>query len=208
MAAFRFVSSWEIGLSRMQLVFGLKWTYSLSVLRPISLFCAICIGLVSTPATACRNPANNYSVSVVRTQLPAKLPVDAFVARIEIERPGGEFSELAKGVRVRVTRVLQGTYLGVGMIVRGLGGPNEVVMTSCASYSFGGPAGYIIGRPVGYENGVLVIQPEFLQTGPRSALFDLPDLTAKPISLALPVLRRLPALPRSAAASPRSRRAR
>ena len=157
---------------------------------------------------ACRGTENNYRVSVVRTQLPAKLPVDAFVARIEIEHPGGEFSELAKGVRVRVTRVLQGTYFGVDMIVRGQGGPNEVMMTSCASYSFEGPAGYIIGRPVGYENGVLVIKPEILQTGSRGAWLTLPDLTAKPISLALPALRRLPALPRSAAACPRSRRAR
>ncbi len=129
------------------------------MLKPISICLAIFACALSTPATACRNPANNYWVSVVRTQLPAKLPAEALVARIEVEHPGGEFSELAKGVRVRVTRVLQGTYLGVEMIVRGQGGPNEVVMTSCASYSFGGPAGYVIGRPVGSENGILVIQP-------------------------------------------------
>ncbi len=176
--------------------------------KSISFFCVIFIALLGTPAVACRSYDDNYWVSVVRAQLPAKLPEDAFVARIEVERPNDEWSELAKGVRVRVTRVLQGTYIGEDVIVRDQPRLDQIVMTSCGIYRFGGAAGYVIGTPVGYENGVLVIQPAFLQTIPRRRFYDLPDLNAKKIRLVLPKLRLPPAPQRSTAASPRSRRAR
>ncbi len=176
------------------------------MLRSICIFCAISIGLLGTPAVACRNPDNSgYSVTVVRTQVPAKLPADAFVARIEVAHPEGLWRELGKGVRARVTRVVQGAYLGVEVIIRDQPGPNIMVTTSCGTATFGNAAGYVVGRPVGYENGVLVIQPEFLQTGPRRLWF---DQEIKQVIPELPALRRLPALPRSGGVSPRSRRAR
>lgn len=162
------------------------------------LFClAIFVSMQTTPAVACRAPWNGYAITVVRNQLPAKLPEDAFVARIEVEHPEGLWAELGRGIRARMTRVVQGNYLGEEVIVRDHPSENVVVSSSCNTVSFGSAAGYIVGRPVGYENGVLVIQPNFQITrfGPPLELF---DLVIKSVSVVPPPIRLRP-LPRLSA---------
>ena len=199
------VSKWEFGLDLIPRAFGKKCIYPCGMLKSVSLFCAIFIGMIGTPAVACRSSNDNYWVTVVRSQLPAKLPADAFVADIQVEHPDSQWSELATGVRAHVTRLVQGTFTGVDVIVRGQTLPNQFIMTSCGSYSFGGPAGYVIGTPLGYENGVLVIQPTFEQTAPRSALF---YIKTSPLTIVVPTIRLRPMPRRSTCASPRCRRAR
>ncbi len=181
--------------------------YSLSVLKPISLFCAILIGLLGAPALACRSYNPFADISVIQKQLPAELPPDAFVAQIQFYYPNGGWTELGGGARARVLRLVQGYYSGIDIIVRDHPGLREFRALCYDPIGLSG-SGYLVGKPVGYENGVIVIQPAIAQRGNTYPQSLLTDLTNQKVNLVLPVLPRLPALPRSTAASPRSRRAR
>ena len=176
------------------------------MLRTILVCFAILIGMQAAPAVACRTYNRLADISVIQEQLPAKPPLDAFVAKIQFEHIGGGWPDLFRGARARITRLVQGTYLGTDVIVRDHAGPGEFRPICYDPMRTG--AGYIIGRPVGYENGVLVIQPALVQPADTSLERLLTDLSAKKITLVLPTLPHPPAPRRSAAASPRSRRAR
>lgn len=96
-------------------------------------------------------------LSVIWQQLPSELPKDAFVAHVKFKDPSAGWSELQKGTRAQVNRVVQGKFKGKEVIVRDT---VEIRITCYAPLRFGG-SGYIIGKPIGYERGVLILQPIF-----------------------------------------------
>ena len=117
---------------------------------------ALLVGAMAAPASACRTYIPSADVSVIHQELPASLPPDTLVADVQFERPDGGWPELFKGARARVRRVIQGHYSGDVVIVRDA----QIRITCYDPIRFGG-RGYILGKPVGYENGVLVLQPVF-----------------------------------------------
>lgn len=151
----------KLMLTRERWTFARKQLHIRRMHKSILIWCALFIGMLGTPAVACRVNTPSAQVSVIHPQIPANLPTDVFVAHVQFERPDGGWDELFRGARARVTRVIQGDYLGSEIIIRDLVEPNDVRITCYDPIGFGG-SGYIVGKPVGYENGVPVIQPTFL----------------------------------------------
>ncbi|HEX8194281.1 MAG TPA: hypothetical protein VF552_15410 [Allosphingosinicella sp.] len=112
-------------------------------------------------ADACRIYIPAADLSALHRTLPHPLPADLFVAEVQFERPDAGWNELREGTRARIERVIQGAYSGDMLIVRDSG---AVRVTCYAPLRYGG-AGIILGRPVGYENGQMVLEPVF--EGPR-----------------------------------------
>ena len=96
-------------------------------------------------------------LSVIWQELPLDLPKGTFVAEVKFDDPTAGWSELNKGTRAQVIRVVQGSFKGREVIVQDTG---ELRITCYAPVRFGG-SGYIIAKPIGYERGVLIVQPIF-----------------------------------------------
>jgi len=113
--------------------------------------------LAATPATACRIRLPSAERSVIHSELPRNLPAGAVVADVELGSDDATWQRLNEGARVRIRRMIQGDYRGEALIVRELG-----LMITCYSPFPLGRSGFVVGKPVGYENGVLVIEPIWL----------------------------------------------
>ena len=129
---------------------------------------AATIALAATPALACRvAPSNPWAL--IHAALPNPLPSGAIVAEVEFDRDSLSNTQLLHhpGVRARVRRVIQGHYRGSSLIVRRTG-----MWTDCDRPAANGTSGLIVARPVGFESGVLVVEPILV---PAQDRFRLPD---------------------------------
>lgn len=115
--------------------------------------------LAAMSADACRTYIPHADLSVIHQQLPKPLPSDLIAADVQFEDPEGGWAALSKGTRVNVRRIIQGQYSGDAVIVRDRP-PAGVRITCYNPIRFDG-FGFIIGRPTGWESGVLVLQPVF-----------------------------------------------
>jgi hypothetical protein len=122
--------------------------------------CSIFIALAAlgaAPATACRIWMPSAAVSVIHSALPQPLPQGAVAFDVQFEDPDGGWAALSTGTRARVRRVIQGNYSSDILIVRDRGG----IRIMCYDPIRYEGSGLIFGMPVGYENGLLVLQPIF-----------------------------------------------
>lgn len=115
------------------------------------------VALAPTPASACRIWMPSAALSVFHPALPRPLPPGAVAFDVQFEHPQGGWDALRAGARARVRRVIQGDYSGDAVIVR----DREGIRITCYNPIPNGGSGFIFGMPVGYENGVLVLQPMF-----------------------------------------------
>jgi hypothetical protein len=99
-------------------------------------------------------------LSVIHDEVPRSLASDVFVAEVQFEPADVGWSELLKGIRASVVRVIQGQYRNNLLIVRDVLGPDEIRIT-CYSPMRNGGRGIIVGKPSGVENGSLVLKPIF-----------------------------------------------
>ncbi|HZF96281.1 MAG TPA: hypothetical protein VEZ20_15570 [Allosphingosinicella sp.] len=128
---------------------------------PIAL--AALAGLAAAPAAACRIYNPGADLSVLHRALPPTLPPDLFVAEIEFEQPDAGWDELFSGTRARVRRLVRGHYRGGVVVVRDV----EGLRIPCYPPVRDGGSGYLLATPIGFENGVLVVQPVFEKRGMR-----------------------------------------
>lgn len=115
------------------------------------------IALAPAPALACRIWTPSAALSVLHPALPRSLPPGSVAFEVQFEHPEGGWDALFAGTRARVRRVVQGDYAGAEVIVRDRGG----IRITCYDPIPNGGSGFVFGTPVGYENGVLVLQPIF-----------------------------------------------
>jgi hypothetical protein len=117
------------------------------------------------PAEACR--ASAFHRALIHNALPTPLPEGTFIAAVEFDAHSLATSPLHPiGVRARIIRVIQGEYRGRALIVR------KPSWGSCDHPFQNGAVGFIVGRPVGYEQGLLVVHPIEV---PAHSGFRLPD---------------------------------
>jgi hypothetical protein len=114
-------------------------------------------GLAATPAMACRIWTPSAALSVIHAALPQPLPPGAVAFDVQFELIDGGWSALFTGIRPRVRQVIRGNYSGDIVIVR----DRAAIRVTCYDPITNGGSGIILGMPVGYENGVLVLQPIF-----------------------------------------------
>jgi hypothetical protein len=116
--------------------------------RAAAALAAIWMLLAPGAAQACWGPGRAYLHKV----LPGWIPADAIVAEVEFDTA---FFELLPNfdtpLRARVRRMIQGAYSGATLLVRH--------QTDCDSPFGNGMSGFLIGRPDGMDNGVLVVVP-------------------------------------------------
>lgn len=131
-------------------------------MRKVSLLLyASFVGFTASPVGACRIYTPSADLSVIHRELPRPLPSDLFVAEVQFERSDAGWAELREGARARIKRIIQGDYSGDVLIIRDAA---EIRITCYAPVGYGG-AGIVVGRPVGVENGHIVLEPVF--EGPR-----------------------------------------
>lgn len=107
----------------------------------------------ASPASGCRiEPAD--PAAIIHDSLPAP-GIAAFVAEVDFE-PGSLRPETlhGAGALARVRRVVQGSYRGTSVVVGRVG-----LWADCDRPAANGEAGIIVAKPVGYENGLLVVEP-------------------------------------------------
>lgn len=124
-------------------------------MRPsILFFCLAVFSLASSPLSACGRDDNLFAY--IHDALPAPLPTGAFVAEVEFEPQETDDVHgaiLGDNVRGRVIRHIQGDYGGLEILVR------RDFRTSCDAELSNGRRGLVVARPLGVEDGVLVISP-------------------------------------------------
>ena len=137
--------------------------YRRNMRQPSLLLLASLIGFAASPVEACRIYTPSADLSVIHRELPRPLPADLFVFEVQFEQPGAGWAELHEGARARVRRIIQGDYSGDVLIVRDAA---EIRITCYAPVRYGG-LGIVLGRPVGVENGHMVLEPVFERAGVR-----------------------------------------
>lgn len=124
-------------------------------MRPAAfLLCFAVASLLCSPSSACGRDDNLRAY--VHDALPTPLPTGAFVAEVEFEPRETDDAHggiIGDNVRGRIIRHIQGDYAGWEILVR------SELWTSCDAELSNGRRGLIVARPLGVEDGVLVIDP-------------------------------------------------
>jgi hypothetical protein len=107
--------------------------------------------LPAAPALTCgRTPHFAY----IHSALPNPLPRGTIVALVDfLPRRSARNPGFASGDRVRIRRMIQGTYRGKHLISR------PAWSNSCEAPFANGRSGYIVAVARGLEHGVLVVDP-------------------------------------------------
>jgi len=120
----------------------------------ILFLCLAAFSLTSSPLSACGRDDNLFAY--IHDALPTPLPAGAFVAEVEFEPQETDDAHgaiVGDNVRGRIIRHIQGDYGGLEILVR------RDFRTSCDAELSNGRRGLVVARPLGVEDGVLVIDP-------------------------------------------------
>ncbi len=127
------------------------------------------MAMSAAPANACRIWSPQFALSLTHDALPERLSPDLIVAEVDFGTPHIDDNALyTSGVRANVLRVIQGPRRSAIIVQKRLG--NDELRVVC--YRTRGGAGLFVGRPRGFENGVLVVEPMMVSTAMN---YRLPD---------------------------------